>query len=64
MPKQPSTRRTLTFMQELDAQFQARLMANQMKLYPLAQSIPPSPALIEQVRQCALQQQRDEEEAS
>jgi hypothetical protein len=57
-------RRSLSLMQELHAQFEARLIANQGQVFPLSQSVPPTPALIERVRQCFLQQQRDEEEAS
>ena len=61
MPKKPST--SLTLMQELHAQFEARLIANQGQVFPLSQSVPPTPALIERMRQVFLQQQEDEEDA-
>ena len=65
MPKKPFTpRRSLTLLQELHAQFEARLIANKGQVFPLSQSIPPSPELIERLRQGFLQQQRDEEQAS
>jgi hypothetical protein len=61
-----NTKRTtqLTFMDELHIKFEARLLANKGQVFPISQSVPPSPELIERVRQCFLQQQRDEEESS
>lgn len=55
-----STRRdrALTFMEELHIQFEARLLANDDQLVPLAQSIPPSPEQIERIRQRTIEQTR------
>jgi hypothetical protein len=40
----------MTFMEELDVRFAARLLANGGKLLPLHQSLPPTPELIERAR--------------
>ena len=41
----------LTLMEELDVQLEARLLSNDGKLFPLHQSIPPTPELVETLRQ-------------
>ncbi|MGC4083401.1 MAG: hypothetical protein QM736_15150 [Vicinamibacterales bacterium] len=58
-----SERRTrLTLIEELHAQFEARLLANGGVLLPLRQSVDPSPELIEDARR-RIQDDLDEEEA-
>ena len=56
------TKTPLTLMQELQIQFEARLLANECVLWPLQQSRPPTPEQIEQVRQ-RWQAEQDEEDA-
>ena len=57
------TKKPLTLMEELHIQFEARLLANGGVLWPLHQSLPPTPEQIEHVRQ-RWQDEQDEGEAS
>jgi hypothetical protein len=52
----------LTFVEMLHIQFLARIEANDGTIFPLSQSVPPTPEQIERVRQ-QFQDAQDQEEA-